>query len=54
MTEDHLVLIGLSLLMTTLVIMGLLRRQRRGFANIGFESAAVLVLYAGAVVVLLT
>ncbi len=53
-TDDHLVLIGVSTLMTALVIMGLLRRERRGIANIGFESAAVLVLYAATVVVLLT
>jgi cation:H+ antiporter len=53
-TDDHLLLIGLTMLMTTLLIMGLLRRQRRGPGNIGFESAAVLALYAGAAVLLLT
>ncbi|MEX2626404.1 MAG: hypothetical protein WD225_05945, partial [Ilumatobacteraceae bacterium] len=53
-TGDHLLLIGVAALMTTLLIMGLLRRQRRGPANIGFESAAVLLLYLGTAALLVT
>jgi cation:H+ antiporter len=35
--------------MTGVLLMGLIRRERRGIANIGFESFAILVLYVGAV-----
>jgi cation:H+ antiporter len=35
-----------GLLMTLIFLLGMLRRQRRGPANIGFESLGVLVLYA--------
>jgi cation:H+ antiporter len=38
--------------MTSVLLLGLLRRQQRGVANIGFESALVIVLYVGAVVLL--
>lgn len=38
--------------MTSVMLLGLLRRQKRGFANIGFESSVVIVLYLGAVVLL--
>jgi len=41
-----------TVLMTTVLLMGLLRRQKRGVANIGFEGSIVLVLYAGIVAVL--
>lgn len=37
----------LTLVMTAILVMGLVSRQRRGFANIGFESLLILVLYAG-------
>ena len=37
---------GLGVLMTGAVLLGLLRRERHGVANIGTESVAVLVLYA--------
>ena len=35
-----------------LLLMGLLRRQKRGVANIGFEGSIVLLLYAAIVAVL--
>lgn len=44
--------IVLCIVMTSVLLLGLLRRQRRGVANIGFESALVIVLYVGAVVFL--
>jgi cation:H+ antiporter len=40
-------LTALSILMTAILLLGMLRRQRRGVANIGFESALILVLYLG-------
>ncbi len=36
------------------ILLGLLRREKTGFANIGFESILVLVLYFGAVAMLAT
>ena len=44
--------IALSLLMTAVLLTGLLRRQKHGIANIGFESFLVLLLYAGGVATL--
>ncbi|WP_245232653.1 sodium:calcium antiporter [Thiorhodococcus minor] len=38
-------LISLSILLTAILLLGLIRRERRGVANIGFESLAVLVFY---------
>lgn len=46
-------LIAVTILMTAVLLMGLLRRQERGIANIGFEGSIVLVLYAGTVAYLL-
>jgi len=43
--------IVLAITMTGILILGLLRRERHGFANIGFESAAIVALYVGAVAV---
>jgi len=41
----------LSMLMTAVLLLGLLRRERKGPGNIGFESAIILALYASAVIV---
>nr|WP_240900996.1 sodium:calcium antiporter [Thioalkalivibrio sp. XN8] len=41
-----LFLIGVTILMTAVLLLGLLRRQRRGIGNIGFEGVLVLLLYA--------
>lgn len=38
-------LVALTILLTCILIMGLVRRERSGIANIGFESFLVLVLY---------
>ena len=38
-------LVGLTILMTAVLLLGLLRRQELGFAGIGFESVLVFVLY---------
>jgi cation:H+ antiporter len=48
------VLIAVSILMTAVLSVGLIRRERHGVANIGFESMAILVLYAGMLVHLAT
>ena len=39
--------------MTGVLLLGMLRRERRGIANIGWESALVLALYAGSIAVIL-
>lgn len=40
-------LISLTVLMTGVLLLGLLRREERGIANIGFESFLVPILYVG-------
>ncbi len=45
-------LISLTIVMTGVLLLGLLRRERLGIARIGFESFAVLVLYTGGMVIL--
>lgn len=42
-------LIALSILMTAILLMGLVSREKRGIGNIGFESFGILTLYAFAV-----
>ena len=42
---DHVLLIALSILMTAVLALGMLKRDRFGPARIGFESVLVLVLY---------
>jgi cation:H+ antiporter len=46
--REFLFWIGVSILMTGVLILGLLRRERHGPANIGFESVSILLIYAGA------
>ncbi len=43
----------LAILMTGVLLLGMLRRERHGIAGIGFESALVLLLYRGGVALLL-
>jgi len=38
-------LIVVTILMTAVLLMGLIRRERRGFANVGFEGPIVMLLY---------
>ena len=52
MDEVLLFWVALSILMTGTLIMGMLVREKRGIANIGFESFLVVVFYASAVVLL--
>jgi cation:H+ antiporter len=42
---DELLWLAVSILMSAVLLMGLLRRQKHGVANIGFESALVLLIY---------
>lgn len=51
-TSQQVFIISLTMLMSGIILLGLLRREKSGFANIGFESMLVLVLYVGAVVIL--
>lgn len=51
-STDQLFLISLAILMTAVLMMGLIRREKRGLANIGFESVGILALYGGALLVL--
>lgn len=46
-TQQHTVLISTVIIMSGFLSLGLLRRQKKGPANIGFESLAVLLLYIG-------
>ncbi|MDZ7825184.1 MAG: hypothetical protein U5R48_03045 [Gammaproteobacteria bacterium] len=45
--------VALSMLMTGILIMGMLRRERQGPAQIGFESVGIIGCYLAGVVVLL-
>jgi len=42
---------ALAVLMTGVLLLGLLRREKHGFANIGFESSVILALYGGAIAI---
>ncbi len=44
-SAQPLFIISLTILLTSILLLGLIRRERRGVANIGFESVAVLVFY---------
>ena len=44
---------ALSILLVAVLLMGMLRREKHGFGNIGFESAAILLLYFAGVVALI-
>lgn len=46
-------LTALSILMTSVLVLGMLSRERRGIANIGFESALIFVIYLGGTAVLI-
>lgn len=53
-TQRQSFLIALAILMTGILVLGLVRREKRGVANIGFESFLILLLYFGAVIFLFT
>ena len=46
-TGQQVYLISLTIVLTGILLLGLLRREERGIANIGFESFLVMVLYLG-------
>jgi cation:H+ antiporter len=46
-TQRQIFIISLSILLTGILLLGLLRREKRGIGNIGFESFLILVLYLG-------
>jgi cation:H+ antiporter len=50
--DADMLLLGASMLMTTILLLGMLRRERHGFAGIGFETALMLGIYALVVVVM--
>ena len=49
MDERHVFLVALGLVVSALLLLGLLRREKTGIGNIGFESVLILAVYAGAV-----
>lgn len=51
-TEQQVFIIALTLLLTGILLMGLLRREKSGILGIGFESFLAVVLYLGAFVLL--
>lgn len=54
MGDQQSFMIALTILLTGTLLMGLMRREKSGIANIGFESFMILVLYGGAVVFMLS
>ena len=52
-SERQVFLISLTILLTGLLLLGLLRREKHGIANIGFESFLILVFYFGSFAFLL-
>lgn len=47
LTQSQSFIIALTILMTGILLMGLLRREKHGIGNIGFESFLILILYLG-------
>lgn len=47
-TEQQIFIVALTLLLTGILMLGLLRREKQGIMGIGFESFLVLILYFGA------
>ncbi|MBD2186340.1 sodium:calcium antiporter [Planktothrix sp. FACHB-1355] len=47
LTQDKVFVLALTILMTGILLLGLLRREEHGIGNIGFESFFVLLLYLG-------
>jgi len=46
--RSQIFMLGLTLLLTGVLLLGMLRREKHGIGNIGFESFLILVLYVGA------
>ncbi|WP_036488427.1 sodium:calcium antiporter [Myxosarcina sp. GI1] len=47
LTQSQSFIIALTILMTGILLLGLLRREKHGVGNIGFESFLILILYLG-------
>lgn len=47
-------LILLTILLTSILLMGLIRREKYGIANIGFESFLLFLVYAGGFLIIAT
>jgi cation:H+ antiporter len=52
LTNHLLFMISLAILLTGILLLGLLRREKHGIGNIGFESFLILVLYIMVVILL--
>ncbi|MGB3222002.1 MAG: hypothetical protein WBB23_04295 [Desulforhopalus sp.] len=52
-TDREVFIISLTILLTGILLLGLLRREKHGIGNIGFESFMVIVIYLGAFSLLL-
>lgn len=50
-SHQQMFIVALSIALTGLLLLGLLRREKHGIANIGFESLLILILYVVGVVV---
>ena len=46
-SSPQIFIISLTILLTAILLLGLLRREQHGIANIGFESFLIIVLYLG-------
>lgn len=46
-TQQQIFIISLTILLTGILLLGLLRREKRGIGNIGFESFLILIFYLG-------
>ncbi len=53
LADRHVFIITITIVLTAVLLMGMLRREKRGPGNIGFESLLVLLLYLGGVMVLI-
>lgn len=47
LTEHEIFILALTIVMTGILVLGLLRREKHGIGNIGFESFLLLLLYVG-------
>lgn len=53
MAQDQRLIVLVAILMTAVLLVGMLRRERHGFANVGFESVTMLGLYVASVAALI-
>ncbi len=51
-TNQQVYLIALTMLLNGILLLGLLRREEHGIANIGFESFFILIVYMGGIAIL--